>query len=98
MADALITKLGNLKHVIVRPTSAVRKYADAGGDSLAAGRELGVEAVLEGNIQRTEDRIHVTVRLLRVGDGAEFWSETIEDNSSTSLRCRIRYRGRLLRP
>lgn len=36
MADALITKLGNLNRVIVRPTSAVLKYSGAKQDALAA--------------------------------------------------------------
>lgn len=51
ITDALITRLGNLKQITVRPTSSVRKY-DAVEDSAATGRELEVESVLEGSIQR----------------------------------------------
>jgi hypothetical protein len=36
----------------------------------AAGRELQVEAVLEGSIQRADSQVRVTVRLLRTSDGA----------------------------
>jgi TolB-like protein len=35
MADTLITRLGNINKLIVRPTSAVRRYAAAGRDALA---------------------------------------------------------------
>ncbi len=69
MADTLITKLSNLNQIIVRPTSAVRKYAALDQDPLAAGREQQVETVLEGSMYLSGDKIRVTVRLLNVRDG-----------------------------
>lgn len=79
MADALITKLSNLKDVSVRPTSAVRKYAGANVDAFAAGRELKVDSVLEGGVQRADGRIRVSVQLISVGDGRPVWAETFEE-------------------
>ncbi|MGB9457960.1 MAG: winged helix-turn-helix domain-containing protein [Bryobacteraceae bacterium] len=74
LADVLINRLGMLSALAVRPTSAVRRFSDGGAaDPLAAGRELGVDAVLEGNIQRDGNRVRVTVQLLRVSDGASLW-------------------------
>src|SRR5204862_1411983 len=61
IADTLITRLSTLGQLTVRPTSAIRKYAGIEQDPLAAGRELGVEAVLEGSLQRVDDRVRVTV-------------------------------------
>lgn len=81
MADTLITTLSNLDEITVRPTSAVRKYTALDQDALAAGREQGVDAVLEGSIQKVDDRIRVTVRLLRVKDGVQLWTDTIDQNS-----------------
>jgi len=78
MADALITRLSNLRQLVVRPTSAIVKYAGAGQDPLAAGRDLRVDAVLDGRIQRAGDRIRVTVQLIQVGDGRPLWAETFE--------------------
>ncbi|HUB79720.1 MAG TPA: winged helix-turn-helix domain-containing protein [Bryobacteraceae bacterium] len=75
LADMLINRLGTLSQLAVRPTSAVRKFAGVPApDPLAAGRELGVDAVVEGNIQRDADRVRVTVQVLRVADGALLWS------------------------
>jgi DNA-binding winged helix-turn-helix (wHTH) protein/TolB-like protein/Tfp pilus assembly protein PilF len=75
LADVLINRLGMLSQLAVRPTSAVRKFADGTAPNpLAAGRELGVDAVLEGNIQRDGERVRVTVQLWRVSDGASLWS------------------------
>lgn len=78
MADALITKLGNIRQVIVRPTTAVRKYAKPQNEPVNAGRELGVESVLDGNIQRSGDRVRVSVQLFRVRDGASIWGSTFD--------------------
>jgi len=80
MADALITRLSNLKEIVVRPTSSVLKYAAAGQDPIAAGRELAVDAVLDGSVQRSGDKIRVTVRLVRVGDGVPLWADKFDEN------------------
>jgi DNA-binding winged helix-turn-helix (wHTH) protein/TolB-like protein len=79
MADALITRLSNVHQLVVRPTSAVIKYANAEGDLLAAGREQNVDAVIDGKVQRVGDRIRLTVQMLRVSDGAPLWGETFDD-------------------
>jgi DNA-binding winged helix-turn-helix (wHTH) protein/TolB-like protein/Tfp pilus assembly protein PilF len=74
LADSLITKLGGLRQLVVRPTSAVRKYSGPEQDPLAAGREQRVEAVLEASLQRNGERIRVTARLLQIGNGATLWT------------------------
>lgn len=80
MADTLITRLSNLKHLIVRPTSAVRKYATLDQDPLAAGREQRVDAVLESSFQRAGAKIRVTMRLVHVRDGAALWSYQCDED------------------
>jgi len=79
VADTLITRLSSLKGIAVRPTSAVRKYAGLEQDPVDAGRELKVEAVLDGSIQKLGDRVRVTVRLLSTGDGLALWSYKCDD-------------------
>jgi tetratricopeptide (TPR) repeat protein len=79
MADALITKLSNVHHIVVRSTSAVLKYSDGTQDLLAAGREQGVDAVIDGKVQKVGDRIRATVQLVRVSDGASLWADTFDD-------------------
>ncbi|MCI0489682.1 MAG: tetratricopeptide repeat protein [Blastocatellia bacterium] len=79
ITDALVTKLGNLKQIIVRPTSAVLKYDGAAFDPIDAGRELAAANVLDGKIQKSGDRVRVTVQLLRVRDGASLWADTFDE-------------------
>ncbi len=79
MSDTLISGLSRLRQLTVRPISSVRRYTDLEQDALAAGRELGVESVLDGNIQRSDDRIRISARLVRTIDGATLWSETFDE-------------------
>ena len=79
MADTLIARLSGIRDIIVRPMSSVRKYADSRLDVLAAGRELGVESVLEGSLQHRAHRVRVTVRLLKVSNGASLWAGIFDE-------------------
>src|SRR5215831_13025231 len=74
MADTLITRLSALRQFVVRPTSAIQRYNSPNQDWQAAGREQMVDAVLEGSIQRSGDKVRVTVRLLNVQDGSPLWA------------------------
>lgn len=74
VADTLITTLGNSGMVIVRPISASRRYVGPQVDPIAVARELVVDAVLDGSIQRSGDTIRVTARLIRALDGATLWA------------------------
>ena len=79
MADALITRLSNLKELTVRPTSAVMKYSSPTEDLARVGKELRVESVLDGRVQRSGDRIRVTVQLIRSEDGKPLWAERFDE-------------------
>ena len=48
LADALITRLGQLRRTLVRPTSSIARFAGTSLAPAAAGRELGVDAVIAG--------------------------------------------------
>lgn len=78
MADTLIARLSG-REIIVRPVNSVRKFVESDQDPLAAGRELGVELVLEGSIQKRGGSIRVTVRLVKTADGASLWTGTFDE-------------------
>jgi len=48
MADTLISKLGDIDGLVVRPLTSVRRFSSVDQDSIEAGRALGVDAVLDG--------------------------------------------------
>jgi TolB-like protein/Flp pilus assembly protein TadD len=79
MADTLIARLSNSREIVVRPTGAVRRYGGLEQDPLAAGRALNVEAVLDGHIQQSGDRIRVSARLVSVDDGKQLWAGQFDE-------------------
>ena len=79
IADALITRLSSIRQLHVRPTSSVRKFAGASYDPIVAGRELKADAVIDGNIQRSGDRVRINVQLIRISDGSVLWGYHCDD-------------------
>jgi TolB-like protein len=78
MADAVIGKMSRLKQIVVLPTSSVLKYTDRDFDPIATGHTLGVDAILSGTVQKSDDHLRVTVQLIKVDDGRTIWSEKFD--------------------
>jgi len=76
MRDTLTAKLGNLRELNVRPTMSVDRYT--GQDPIAAGRELQVDAVLNGTIQQDGEQVRVTVQMLDVAGGRILWGKSFD--------------------
>lgn len=79
MTDTLIAKLSNIRQISVLPTSSVIKYAGQSMDAQSVGRELGVDSVLDGTIQKAGDRIRVTVQLISVQDRTPLWAQSFDE-------------------
>lgn len=82
MADALIVKFSNLNQIVVRPTSAISKYSDQEVDAIEIGKTLKVDAVLDGNIQKFDNQLRITVQLLSSKDGTPLWADKFDSRSS----------------
>jgi TolB-like protein/DNA-binding winged helix-turn-helix (wHTH) protein/tetratricopeptide (TPR) repeat protein len=74
MAEAVIVKLGRQQGLRVPSIGAVQRYAGRERDPLRAGRELGVDSVLDGSLQRSDGRLRVSARLLDVHSGTPRWA------------------------
>jgi len=79
MAETLITRLSSISQITVRPTGAARKYTKLEDEAVRAGQELMVDAVLDGSIQKSGDRVRVSVRLVRVAQGKTLWAEQFDE-------------------
>jgi TolB-like protein len=96
----VITKVSRIQRLTVRPMSAVRKYADQEISALDAANALGVDAILDGTLQRDGPHVRVNVNLLRRSDGGSIWSDTfdvaaagvfeIQDRLSRSIASQLR--------
>jgi DNA-binding winged helix-turn-helix (wHTH) protein/tetratricopeptide (TPR) repeat protein len=102
LADALITRLSNLRRIAVRPTSAVRRYLGVEREPAEVGRLLQVDAVLDGTIRRSGDSLRISVQLVSVRDDAPTWATqfdarttdlfALEDSISQELAEELRLR------
>ena len=100
IADATIRRISQTGRLIVRPTSAVRRYLNQETDALTAAKQLGVDSVLEGSLQRANGRLRVGVNLLRSRDGVSLWSDsfdirtadifTVQDTVAQQVASRLR--------
>ncbi len=79
MADALIIKLNQLDQLTVLPTSAIFRFNTRDKDVIAIGKDLGVEGVLDGTVQRDGDSVRVTAQLIRLSDGKTVWSAKFDE-------------------
>ena len=85
MADALITRVGALGQLLVRPTAAVLRYAGRERDLPTVARELSVDVVLDGSLQRVGTRLRATAQLVRASDGATLWAGQFEPDATDLL-------------
>ena len=86
LTDALITRLSNVQRLVVRPTSSVLRFRGSGVDPLMAGRDLGVDYVVDGSLRRLGNRLRVTSQLLSVSEGATRWAEQFDEESTDVLQ------------
>lgn len=84
LADSLISRFSNVRRFVVRPTSSVLRFSEA-SDSFAAGRELGVDFVVDGSIRRVADRVRVTVQLLSVAENSTRWARSFDESVADVL-------------
>src|SRR5687767_6496310 len=81
LADAVITELGRLRSLIVRPSSIIAKYLGRNIDPREAGMEMMADSVLSAGFIYSEERVRVTAQLIEVSTGRIIWSESIDSNA-----------------
>ena len=70
-----LAKIGDLK--VVSRTSTVR-YKRSPSNLREIAAQLGVANVLEGSVQRTADRVHVNVQLIKAASDTHLWAEAYD--------------------
>jgi len=80
LTDELIRGLSRVQGLRVTAGSVVFRFKGQRCDARQIGHELGVEAVLEGSVWRTADRIRIGVNLVGVKDGFNLWAQRFDSN------------------
>jgi eukaryotic-like serine/threonine-protein kinase len=79
MTDELIGALAKIRSWRVISRTSVMAYKGAGKPLPVIAKELGVDALVEGTVQRQEDRVRISVRLVRADRQEEqLWSQTYD--------------------
>jgi TolB-like protein/Tfp pilus assembly protein PilF len=71
----LITDLSRIPDMLVISRNTAFTYRDKPVDTRQIGRELGVRYVLEGEVQRSGNRVRVTAQLIDAETDAHLWAE-----------------------
>ncbi len=86
LTDALITNLGKVVTLRVISRTSVMRHKETKKTLPEIARELDVDAVVEGTVRRSGDRIRITAQLLEARTDRHLWSETYERDAEDVIR------------
>ncbi|MGO4880814.1 MAG: tetratricopeptide repeat protein [Bryobacteraceae bacterium] len=78
MTDELITDLAQLHDLKVVSKTSIMQYKGARKALPEIGRELGVDAVVEGSVLRSGSRMRITAQLIRAATDRHLWAHSFE--------------------
>lgn len=90
MTDELITALGTIHGLRVISRTSVMLYKHAAKPLSAIGRELSVDAVVEGTVLVSGQQVRITAQLIRVATDDHLWSQSYEGDLRDTLQLQDR--------
>jgi serine/threonine protein kinase/TolB-like protein/Flp pilus assembly protein TadD len=78
MTEELITNLGKIAALRVISRTSAMQYKDKKKRLPEVARELGVDAVVEGSVLRSGDRVRITAQLIQASPEQHLWAESFE--------------------
>jgi TolB-like protein/DNA-binding winged helix-turn-helix (wHTH) protein/Flp pilus assembly protein TadD len=85
MTDELITDLAQIGALRVISRTSVMSYKHARKPLPEIARELNVDAVVEGSVQRFGDQVRITAQLIQAPADRHLWAESYEGNLRDTL-------------
>ena len=79
VTENLTTDLSRIRDSFVIARNTAFTYKGKTLDAKAIGKELGVRYVLEGSVQRDQNRVRVNAQLIDASSGAHLWADRFED-------------------
>jgi len=79
VAEEILNALTKIPQLSVAARSSSFQFKAGAGDIRNIGRELGVKAILEGSVRKSDNRIRVTAQLVKSSDGYHLWSKTFDE-------------------
>lgn len=78
MTEALIADLAKIKAIKVISRTSVMPYKDSKKSMRKIASELHADAVIEGSVMRSADRVRITVELIDASSDQHLWAESYE--------------------
>ncbi len=78
MTDALITDLARISGLRIISRSSAMKYKNANKSSAEIASELGVSYVIEGSVQKLNNQVKITTRLIEASTDEYLWAQDYE--------------------
>jgi serine/threonine protein kinase/Flp pilus assembly protein TadD len=78
MGDSLITELSQIKKLRVISRTSVMQYKDKHESPAQIAQELGVDALVEGSVLRSGDRVRIAAELVQPQTGQNLWAKSYE--------------------
>jgi adenylate cyclase len=88
ITDDIITSLSKLPRLFVIARSSTKKYKGKPADVKRISRELGVQYIVEGSVQRSGKRLRVNVQLIDGMTGDHAWAERYDRETKEFFRAR----------
>ena len=85
MTDQLITDLGQISALRVISRTSAMAYKRVHKPLAEIARELNVEAVVEGTVLRSGERVRITAQLIQVPNEKHLWAQSYEGDLQDSL-------------
>ena len=90
MTDELITDLAQIRELKVVSKTSIMQYKGTRIPLPQIGRDLGVDAVVEGSVLRSGDRVRITAQLIRTATDRHIWAETYDGDLKDVLALQAR--------
>jgi TolB-like protein/DNA-binding winged helix-turn-helix (wHTH) protein/Flp pilus assembly protein TadD len=85
MTDELITELGQISQLRVISRTSVMTYKGARRSLPEIARDLNVDAVVEGTVLRSGDRVRITAQLIQAPADKHLWAQSYEGDVRETL-------------
>ena len=80
ITDNLTTELSRIRNSFVIARNTAFTFKGKSIDAKQIGKELGVRYVLEGSVQRDQNRVRLNAQLVDAETGAHLWAERFEED------------------
>jgi adenylate cyclase len=80
VTDNLTTDLSRIRDSFVIARNTAFTFKGKNVDAKEIGKQLGVRYVLEGSVQRDQNRVRVNAQLIDAETGAHLWADRFEEN------------------